>query len=115
MARSTAVIPITSQTISGFPASNLTPLVDRLAKRGDVNRPGSSAEFTALLSDLTKSLDRDQAASSASVPDARSASGPAPAPAPMPAPLPGPLPVSTDSTATLRLLVDRYRGVTEGR
>lgn len=108
------MIPVSSQTtISGVPSRDLTPLIDRLTKRGDVNRPGSAAsdEFTALLSDLMTSIDRDKVTSPAtsllSAPDAQSASSPAPAPAPSPAG--PPVPVSTDAAASVRILVDRYR------
>ena len=42
-------------------SAELTPLVDRLAKQSDVNRPGQAgrAEFSGLLTDLVRSLDAD--------------------------------------------------------
>jgi hypothetical protein len=47
-------------------STELTPLVDRLAKQSDVNRRGqaSSAEFSGVLTDLVRSLDADTRAAS---------------------------------------------------
>ena len=52
---------VNNPTTAQRPASDLTPLVDRLAKRADINRPGQagSAEFSGLLTDLVRSLDAE--------------------------------------------------------